>query len=100
LVTAAARAHRSLRAALLPWQRMHAAHLAALEATPADGAGVRARGAASALSARVRREETGLQRRLTDAAAAARSGPVASLLATMSAAVAQQLAASQPGRSS
>lgn len=95
LVTGASRSRRSLRPRLSPWRRLHTAHLIALEASPRSDAS-RPRGDAAALLARVRREETALQRRLAEAAVAARSGALASLLASMSAAVGQQLA---PGES-
>lgn len=96
LVAAASRAHRPLRTALLPWRRLHTAHLSALEASPTRRGDEAVRGDESTLLARVRRDEAALERRLAAAAASARSGALASLLATMSAAVAQQLAAGPP----
>lgn len=100
LVTGAARARRALGGELAPWEDLHTAHLTALEA---DVSGVRpliVTGSVSVVRRRVRGSESRLQRRLGDRAAAARSGSLASLLATMSAAVAQQLAApSDRGRS-
>ncbi len=96
LVSGVARAHRPLAAEVAPWRRQHAAHLDALEA-PARARPVRVRGAVPELRTRVRRQETALQRRLAAAAVSARSGALASLLATMSAAVAQQLAADATG---
>ena len=93
-----ARAHRPLAAAVAPWRELHAAHLEALEE---DGRArpQRVAGPPPALRDRLRREETALQRRLAEAAVSARSGALASLLATMSAAVAQQLAADAAGGS-
>ena len=91
-----ARARPPLIREVAPWRHLHRAHLEALES---DGRvrPQRLRGSAADLRARLRREETGLQRELADAALAARSGALASLLATMSAAVAQQLAAGDAG---
>ena len=87
-----ARTRPPLTREVAPWRQLHRAHLEALE-----GRGrvrpQRLRGSATDLRARLRRQEAGLQRLLADAALAARSGALASLLATMSAAVAQQLAA-------
>ena len=98
VVAAARRTGRALGAELSPWRGLHAAHLAALEAD-ADVRAGRVRGSAAELRSLVRRRETALQRRLADGAVAARSGSLASLLATMSAAIAQQLAApSRDGR--
>ena len=92
VVAGAARARRALSDELATWRRLHLAHLAALEAE-ADERPTRVRGSAAELRSLVRRREAALQRWLADGAVAARSGPLASLLATMSAAVAQQLAA-------
>jgi hypothetical protein len=97
LVGGVARARRGLAAEVAPWRILHAAHLEALE-EPGRARPARVGGTAPALRLRVRREESALQRRLADAAVAARSGPLASLLATMSAAVAQQLAHDAGGR--
>ncbi|QBR94125.1 Smr/MutS family protein [Nocardioides euryhalodurans] len=97
LVTGAGRGRGALRAELAPWLRMHDAHLVALEAPSARVRAAQVRGSAAEARSRVRREETALQRRLATGAASARSGALASLLATMSAAVAQQLAATSPG---
>ena len=63
---------------------VHAAHLAALEAAPAI--------AGRTPLARLRRAEAGLQRLLVDASVRAESGALARLFASMSAAIAQQLA--------
>ena len=82
----------ALTAGLPRWSAMHAAHLQALDATAPVVT------AAPATAAQVRAAERGLQRYLVDAALRAESGPLARLLASMSAAVSQQLA--QTGRSS
>lgn len=98
VVAGAVEARRALSDELATWRRLHVAHLAALEAE-ADARAGRVRGSTTELRSLVRRREAALQRRLADGAVAARSGPLASLLATMSAAVAQQLAAdSREGR--
>ena len=96
LVGGVARARRPLAPEVAPWRDLHTAHLEALDAADRVRP-VRVGGSVPALRARVRREETALERRLADAAVAARSGPLASLLGTMSAAVAQQLAADAAG---
>jgi hypothetical protein len=84
-VAAARMQSPQLRRSLRPLQRMHAEHLAVLEvrAEPADGQPV---------ARDVRAAETTLQRQLADAAVRAESGALAKLLASMAAAVAQQLA--------
>ncbi len=69
---------------------VHAAHLEALDAEPP------APTTSAATGLEVRRAERAHQRYLVDAALRAESGPLARLLASMSAAIAQQLAA--PGR--
>lgn len=69
---------------------MHAAHLTALDAEPPAGT------TSAASGPEVRAAEREHQRYLVDAALRAESGPLARLLASMSAAVSQQLAA--PGR--
>lgn len=73
--------------------RLHAAHLAALDASPTEGGAPapapRTRAEALRL---VRRRESALQRFLVGASVAAESGALARLLASMSAAVAQRLA--------
>jgi len=96
LVGGVARAGRPLAREVAPWRELHAAHLEALDA-PGRARPLRVRGGTSALRTRVRRRESTLQTRLADAAVSARSGPLAALLATMSAAVAQQLAADSTG---
>lgn len=80
-----------LRRDLAGLERMHEGHLAALGATGRTGQDEPAgRDAAAALKL-VRRRELTHQRQLVDHAVAARSGQLAGLLASMSAAVAQEL---------
>jgi len=69
---------------------MHAAHLAALDASPPGPT------TSTATGPEVRAAERAHQRYLVEAALRAESGPLARLLASMSAAVSQQLAV--PGR--
>ncbi|MDN4172899.1 hypothetical protein QWY28_08110 [Nocardioides sp. SOB77] len=91
---AAARArHPRLRPLLADLERVHAAHLAALESDPAQAArpGDPGTGSVAAALADVRRRETAHQRRLADLAVRADSGRLAQLLAAMAAGVAQQL---------
>jgi hypothetical protein len=95
VVAGAARAARALGGELEGWRRLHRAHLVALEAD-GDPGPRRVRGSTPELRDLVRRREAALQRRLADAAVAAHSGSLASLLATMSAAVAQRLSAGSP----
>ncbi|WP_193605515.1 hypothetical protein [Nocardioides dongkuii] len=79
------------RAALRPLARLHRRHLAELGADePVEG------GVASMTAAQVRSREERLQRRLADWAVQAESGELARVLASMSAAVAQQLALPAP----
>lgn len=92
LASGLARAGRALAEESAPWRVLHDAHLTALEAS-ARVRPLRVRGTTRTLRERFRREEAALQRRLAAAAVSARSGALAALLATMSAAVAQQLAA-------
>ena len=78
-------------------RRLHRAHLEALDATLADapqrdGVDIAVPTTPAEALRLVRRQETGLQRFLTDAAVSAESGALAGLLASMSAGVAQQLA--------
>lgn len=83
------RAQRVATAAGLPrLAALHRAHLAALDGEPPTG-GRRTH----PTPADVRRVETRLQQHLVEAAASAESGALARLLASMSAAVAQRLAA-------
>lgn len=95
VVSGIASARPPLARTVAPWRDLHLAHLEALEALEARVRvpPQRQRGSATALRTRLRRQEEGLQRELADASVAAESGALASLLATMSAAVAQQLAA-------
>jgi hypothetical protein len=85
-----------LRRSTAPWRRLHAAHL---EALGGGQAATRAAGrptTAAATLRELRTQEAQLQRRLADWSVAAGSGALARLLASMSAAVAQQLAAPAP----
>jgi len=84
-VAAARQQSPQLRRSLRPLQRLHAEHLAVLDAR-AEAAGTHP------VARDVRAAETTLQRQLTDAAVRAESGALAKLLASMAAAVAQQLA--------
>ncbi len=80
-----------LRQTLRPLERLHGAHLRALDA--GDGRVDTNSSAASAPGiTRVRAAEGRLERQLTDAAVAAESGALAGLLASMAAAIAQHLA--------
>lgn len=85
------RAHASLRPALAPLERLHAAHADELgDLVPVVGrVADRAEAPAVAL-ARVATAEDRLERRLVRAAIAAESGALAQLLASMAAAVAQE----------
>ncbi|WP_249423747.1 hypothetical protein [Nocardioides coralli] len=101
LVTAGA-GRPALRAELGDWRRLHRLHL---DAVPGEDAGedageqqATAVGSVAQVRRRVRREEARLQRTLADAALAAESGPLAALLASMSAGIAQLLAATGGGR--
>lgn len=92
LVTSALEARPGLRGELAPFATLHTQHLRALDG---DRPGVRSpvTGDASVVRATVRSREARLETSLASAALAAQSGPLAALLASMSAAVAQQLAA-------
>jgi len=92
LVAAAGRGRLALRRELAPLVRLHRRHLEALPGDDADAAPADVRGDAAAARRRVRQREEALQAGLADAAVVASSGPLAALLASMSAAVAQQLA--------
>lgn len=96
VTTGAARARPSLVRETAPWIELHLGHLEALEGND-QVRPQRLRGSIPDLRTRLRRQEAGLQRQLADAALSAESGALASLLATMSAAVAQQLAADAAG---
>lgn len=93
LLAAVVTAYPALRPRLVPLRRTHAAHLAVLDdldvparATPRAPAG----GRRAALRATLRREQA-LQRELDRACLAARSGSLATLLGSMSAALGQRL---------
>ncbi|GGO70043.1 hypothetical protein [Nocardioides deserti] len=90
LVAAVRVRHPRLRDALAGLEDTHAAHLAALEGEQRGPAAPPTADAAAAL-ALVRRRATATQRRLADQAVRADSGQLAQLLASMAAAVAQQL---------
>jgi len=92
LVTSAVRARPGLTDELAPFATLHARHLRALESDRPRGR-TPVRGDATAVRATVRTHETRLQAALAEAAVVADSGPLAALFASMSAAVAQQLAA-------
>ncbi len=84
VVSSARKQGPELRRSLRPLQRLHETHLSVLEKTPRTGTRPVARD--------VRVAETALQRQLTEAAVRAQSGALAKVLASMAAAVAQQLA--------
>lgn len=84
----------SLRGPLRPLKRMHAAHVDVFkEYAGEDPQTVSTTGSAAAFLRRVRRQEAQLQRQLVEWAIKAESGQLAKLLASMSAGVAQHLAA-------
>ena len=93
-ILAVRRRHRGLRRELAPLTRMHRAHLAALDA---PGSPAPAKTAATARRVADRRRvvaaEQRLQQRLGRAVESAESGRLAKLFASMSASVAQHLAA-------
>ena len=95
-VLTSARRFRSLRDSLGGLARMHRAHLAVL--SPGVDAGTPVRSSVRVPTSpkdalrQVRATEEGLQRRLATSAVEARSGSLARLLASMSAAVAQHVA--------
>ena len=92
LVASALGARPGLRAELAPFGTLHASHLRALDSDrPRDREP--APGGADAVRTAVRAREVQLEVSLAAAALSAQSGPLAALLASMSAAVAQQLAA-------
>jgi len=95
LVAAAGSGRRELRRELAPFGRLHVRHLAALPGEDPQVVPVQVRGSTAAARRRVRLREENLQVALADEAVEASSGPLAALLASMSAAVAQQLAASE-----
>lgn len=92
VVEAAGRGRPQVRRSLRDLGRTHRAHLAELSDSPTRARRVRVGGDEGAAVRRVRSAEQQLQRRLARAAVDARSGPLAALLASMGAAIAQQLA--------
>ena len=98
LVDALGRRYGSLRRPTVQLARVHQAHLEGLGSREATGdRPPRTRNAAEAL-ALLRKRELRHQRLLADHALSARSGRLARLLASMSAAIAQQLAVLPEGR--
>jgi hypothetical protein len=92
LVSAVEARYPRLRGRVRPFRDLHEAHLRALDATASEVDGQpRLTGADQALRVVRSREEQG-RRRLVEAAVSARSGALASTLASMSAGVAQRLA--------
>jgi len=89
------------RPAIGPWPAafasLHRAHRAVLSDEGFSATAPQIRGNARAVGRQVTSREQDAQRRLADWAVAAESGPLARLLASMSAAVAQQLAAPPRG---
>jgi hypothetical protein len=93
-LTAITRRHRGLAGLVQPLQEAHAAHLAALGGNDLlDVVSIATDRSSAAAVARVRREETALQQKLADLAGRVTSGPLARALASMSASLAQHLAA-------
>ncbi|MDN4160659.1 hypothetical protein [Nocardioides abyssi] len=90
LVAAVRVRHPRLRDALDPLEQVHVTHLAALEGEQQGPSAPPTADAAAALGL-VRRRAAAAQRRLVDQAVRADSGELAQLLASMAAAVAQQL---------
>ena len=84
--------HPRLRRDLGGLERMHDEHLAALGSTDQSAQDPSVPPDAGSALRQLRRRELAHQRQLVDHAVAARSGQLAGLLASMSAAVAQQLA--------
>lgn len=82
----------ALAAETAPFRRLHRRHLAALPGDEVTASPARVPGDTQRARSRVSRHEQRLQGSLADAAVRAESGPLAALLASMSAAVAQQLA--------
>jgi hypothetical protein len=83
-VSSARKQSPELRRSLRPLQRLHEEHLSVLDIATGP--------ASQAVTRDVQAAETTLQRQLTDAAVRAESGALAKVLASMAAAVAQQLA--------
>lgn len=95
VVRAAGRGRPSVSRRVRGYRRLHDRHLAALPGEPGRVRRVRVTGGDAEALGRVTTAENRLQRRLADAAVAAESGPLAALLASMSAAVAQLLASGE-----
>lgn len=97
----AAEGRPGLVAELGGFRRLHAEHLAELPGDPAGSDRPRrlVTGGAQPVRRALRQRELRLQRSLADAAVMAGSGALAALLASMSAAVAQRLAAPAAGPS-
>lgn len=93
LVASAVGARPRLRGELAPFVTLHARHLRALDGDQPRGGRRPVPGDAAEVRATVRAHEARLETSLASAALTAQSGPLAALLASMSAAVAQQLAA-------
>ena len=92
-VLASARSFRTLRKPLAPLVRAHRAHVAALEGDLGTGDGIETPANLRLALLAVEASELALQTSLVDAAVRAESGALARLLASMSASVAQHLAA-------
>lgn len=92
VVLAAGRGRPSVSRRVGDYRRLHDRHLAALPGETGRVRRVRVAGDDAQALRRVTTAENLLQRRLADASVAAESGPLAALLASMSAAVAQLLA--------
>lgn len=92
VVDAAGRGRPRVKQSLRDLGRTHRAHLAELAGSAPRSRRARVGGDDDAALRRVRTAERRLQRRLAEAAVDAQSGPLAALLASMSAAIAQQLA--------
>jgi len=90
-VTSAVGARPGLRTALAPFATLHSRHLRALDSDRPRGRRP-VRGGGAAVREEVLQQEERLQGALAAASSSAESGPLAALLASMSAAVAQQLA--------
>lgn len=97
LATAAAAARPGLAHELAAFQRLHRRHLERLPEAASEVPDPDVRGSAARVRARVAAREQQLQEALGGAALSAESGPLAALLASMAAAVAQQRAAAGDG---
>lgn len=95
VVLAAGRGRPSVSRRVGDYRRLHDRHLAALPGETGRVRRVQVAGDEAGALGRVTAAENRLQRRLADAAVAAESGPLAALLASMSAAVAQLLASGE-----